>query len=151
MRTTFQRGSFVFTSAFTHSPFAQTGESGIDQAIRQSQRIAFDSEIAINIPAIFCPTASTLRSEAALVNQPQTNLFSQRRSVGVQTCVFFATQWLHQVTNVRQPYGVVWHAAILPPDSLLQFCSRFSEAETTAPNCSTAGHPAIARVRNVTR
>ncbi len=61
MRTTFQRGSFI-TGAFTLAVRFQTGESV--SAIRQSQRIAFDGEIAINTARYFAPTASALRSEA---------------------------------------------------------------------------------------
>ncbi|SPZ56576.1 Uncharacterised protein [Salmonella enterica subsp. enterica serovar Typhi] len=54
MQTTFQRGSFITRRIHPLAVRFQTGESGIDQAIRQSQRIAFDGEIAINTP-IFLP------------------------------------------------------------------------------------------------
>lgn len=64
MQTTFQRGSFITRRIHPLAVRFQTGESGIDQAIRQSQRIAFDGEIAINTPIFFAPIASTLRSEA---------------------------------------------------------------------------------------
>lgn len=59
MQTTFQRGSFITRRIHPLAVRFQTGESGIDQAIRQSQRIAFDGEIAINTP-IFLPPQPAL-------------------------------------------------------------------------------------------
>ncbi len=155
MQATFQRGSFITRRIHPLAVRFQTGESGIDQAIRQSQRIAFDGEIAINTP-IFCPHSQHSSQRSCKSGQPRKLIvFAEANGdvgVGDEACVL-RRRVVVQVLNVRQPRRMVAHEqrGVHLTALRFNFCSVQRGAETTLklfhcwPPSDSAG------VRNVTR